>query len=171
MPLSQPHVHLQPGKGQKNSRSLMSGQFRLCKDSLFDCIDHQIQRDYTAILACIILQHRRNLFLVVAGHAVRENGNGISGFCHIEAGGFHTGSCVCAGYHKLCNTVFLNKSTEGITGKCICFGLNEDIVTYNLKLRNDFCPLCSGKKILGGRSDASCAVLPRSAFSTAFHRV
>ena len=47
--------------------------------------------------------------------------NGIAAFRHIEAGGFDTGSGICAGNIKFGNAVFLDKSRKLLAGRALLF--------------------------------------------------
>lgn len=70
--------------------------------------------------------------------------DGISVFCHIEAGGFDTGRSICTGNIKLGNAVLLNESSESLAGQCIAFGLCEDMSGYDFHLRYQFGAMCAG---------------------------
>ena len=86
---------------------------RRCEDILL--LYHLVQLFDIASLACIVNKHFINFFLIIAGDAVRNNMNHVTGLSHIVAGGFHTGGCICAGNVKLLDLVFIDECSKCIT--------------------------------------------------------
>lgn len=54
-------------------------------------LEQVIKGGDTTAFVFIILQHFINFPLIVAGDAIRQDGNFVSRLTHIEVGGFHTG--------------------------------------------------------------------------------
>ena len=114
-------------------------------------------RQKRAALALVIREHFRDLFLVIACNAVRQDGDAVAGFAHIEAGGFHAGGGVGSCYAEVGYSVLFDIVGKLLAGQRVALAFCKNVLRHDFHFRNKLG--ATAIRLEGSRADRQIVVL------------